>query len=52
MQLAKAMGEPAAAAAGLGLPDDPQAPNATTQLKDASAIVGRLGMDVGVANAG
>lgn len=46
MQLAKAMGEPAAAAAALGLPDDPQAANATTQLKDASAIFGWLGIDV------
>ncbi len=52
MQLAKAIGEPAAAAPDLGLLDDPQAEIATTQLRYASAIVKRLGTEVVVANDG
>jgi hypothetical protein len=46
MQLAKAIGEPPAAAPGAGLPDDPQPAIATAQLSDASPIGRRLGIDL------
>jgi hypothetical protein len=44
MQLANASPEPPAAAACLGLLDDPQAAIARTQLRAASTIVRRLGI--------
>ncbi len=52
MQLEKAIGEPAAAAGGFGLADDPQAETATTQLKVAIAILTRLGIHMVVTNDG
>ena len=52
MQLANASPEPPASDAGFGLLDDPQAAMARTQLRAASAIVRRLGIDVVVAKDG
>jgi hypothetical protein len=52
MQLANASPEPPAAAACLGSLDDPQPAITRTQLRAASAIVRRLGIDAVVANDG